>query len=53
MIGDPTPIYDVRRLGLVPLYPTYAEIREAVARLGRVVTDKLYAKYPPQRPVSA
>ncbi len=38
------------RLGLAPLYTSYAEIHEAVARLRRVVVDRLYEKYPAGRP---
>lgn len=38
------------RFGIAPLYTTYAEIHEAVARLGRVVRDGLYEKYPAERP---
>ncbi|MBI4014008.1 MAG: kynureninase [Candidatus Rokubacteria bacterium] len=38
------------RLGLAPLYTSYAEIHEAVARLRRVVVDRLYEKYPTERP---
>jgi kynureninase len=37
------------RFGIAPLYTTYAEIHEAVARLGRVVRDRLYEKYPAER----
>lgn len=37
------------RFGIAPLYTTYGEIHEAVARLGRVVRDRLYEKYPPER----
>jgi kynureninase len=33
------------RLGITPLYTTYTEIYEALARLRRVVTDRLYEKY--------
>jgi kynureninase len=38
------------RFGVVPLYTTFAEIHEAVARLRRVVTDRLYEKYATDRP---
>lgn len=38
------------RLGLAPLYTTYAEIHEAVTRLRRVLVEKLYEKYPTERP---
>jgi len=33
------------RLGITPLYTTFAEIHEAVMRIRRVVTDRLYEKY--------
>lgn len=38
------------RFGLVPLYTTFAEIHEAVDRLRRVVEERLYEKYPHERP---
>ena len=38
------------RLGLAPIYTTYAEIHEAVTRLRRVLVEKLYEKYPIERP---
>jgi kynureninase len=38
------------RLGVVPLYTSYAEIREAVRRLRVVVVDRLFEKYPAERP---
>jgi kynureninase len=41
---------DNLRLGLAPLYTTFAEIQEAVDRLVRVVRDRLYEKYPVERP---
>jgi kynureninase len=37
------------RFGIAPLYTTYAEIHEAVARLGRVVRERRYEKYPVER----
>jgi kynureninase len=37
------------RLGLAPLYTTFAEIREAVDRIRRVVEEKLYENYPSAR----
>jgi kynureninase len=40
---------DNLRLGLAPLYTSYAEIHAAVARLRRVVVDRLYEKYPAER----
>ncbi|HNB50453.1 MAG TPA: kynureninase [Anaerolineales bacterium] len=33
------------RLGITPLYTTFAEIHEAVMRMKRVVEEKLYEKY--------
>ncbi len=33
------------RLGITPLYTTFAEIHEAVKRMQRVVEEKLYEKY--------
>jgi kynureninase len=38
------------RFGVVPLYTTFWEIHEAVERLRRVVTERLYEKYPTDRP---
>jgi kynureninase len=38
------------RLGVAPLYTTFAEVDEAVARLARAVRDRLYEKYPAERP---
>jgi len=38
------------RLGVAPLYTSYAELHEAVARLRRVVTERRYEKYPTERP---
>ncbi len=38
------------RLGLAPLYTTFAEIHEAMARLKRVIEEKLYEQYPLERP---
>lgn len=34
------------RLGIAPLYTSYTEIYDALVRLRRVVTDKLYERYP-------
>ncbi len=34
------------RLGVAPLYTSFAEIREAVARLARLVRDRRHEKYP-------
>jgi kynureninase len=38
------------RLGVAPLYTTFAEVDEAVGRLARAVRDRLYEKYPADRP---
>jgi kynureninase len=38
------------RLGIAPIYTTYAEIHEAVQRLRRVIVERLYEKYPLERP---
>jgi len=38
------------RFGIAPLYTSYADIHEAVVRLCRVVTERLYEKYPTERP---
>jgi kynureninase len=38
------------RLGVAPLYTTYAEIHEGVMRIRRVIAEKLYEKYPRARP---
>jgi kynureninase len=40
---------DNLRLGVAPLYTTYAELHEAVDRIARVVRDRLYEKYPAGR----
>jgi kynureninase len=37
------------RLGVAPLYTTFAEVEEAAARLARAVRDRLYEKYPADR----
>lgn len=38
------------RLGIAPIYTTFAEVHEAVMRLRRVIEDRLYEKYPLDRP---
>jgi len=38
------------RLGLAPLYTTFAEIHAAVTRFRRVIVERLYEKYPVERP---
>ena len=37
------------RLGLVPLYTSFAEVWEAVDRIRRVVVDERYLGYPDER----
>ena len=38
------------RLGVAPLYTTFAEIYTGLDRLRRVLAEKLYEKYPAERP---
>jgi kynureninase len=38
------------RLGIAPLYTSFAEIHEGMARLRRAIDDRLYEKYPSERP---
>ena len=38
------------RLGVAPLNTTFSEIHEALTRLRRVLTDRLYEQYPFERP---
>jgi kynureninase len=38
------------RFGIAPIYTSFAEIYEAVIRLQRVIADRLYEKYPAERP---
>jgi len=38
------------RLGIAPIYTRYADIYEAVQRLKRVLVERLYEKYPTERP---
>jgi len=38
------------RLGLAPLYTSFVEIHEAILRLRRVIVERLYEKYPTERP---
>ena len=38
------------RLGIAPIYTSYSEIHEAVVRLCRVMNERLYEKYPTERP---
>jgi kynureninase len=37
------------RFGVAPLYTSFADIREAVVRLARVVTERRFEKYPRER----
>lgn len=55
LIQDMNVIPDFRypdnvRLGIAPLYTTYAEIYEGMRRLQQVVAGRLYEKYPTERP---
>ncbi|MBI3761565.1 MAG: kynureninase [Chloroflexi bacterium] len=38
------------RLGIAPLYTSYAEVYEAMSRFRRVMVERLYEKYPTERP---
>ena len=38
------------RLGIAPLYTSFAEIHEGIIRLRRVIVERLYEKYPAERP---
>ena len=38
------------RLGIAPLYTRYVDIYEGIARLRRVIVERLYEKYPTTRP---
>jgi kynureninase len=38
------------RLGIAPLYTSFAEIHEAMQRLRQVIAEKLYEQYPTVRP---
>ncbi len=38
------------RLGLAPLYTSFTEIHEGIMRLRRVIVERLYEKYPTERP---
>jgi kynureninase len=55
LIEDMNVIPDFRypdniRLGIAPLYTSFADLHEAVARLKRVLVEKLYERYPTERP---
>ncbi len=38
------------RLGIAPLYTSYADVYEGIARLRRVIVERRYEKYPHARP---
>ncbi|HET7091798.1 MAG TPA: kynureninase, partial [Anaerolineae bacterium] len=38
------------RLGIAPIYTSFAEIHEAVTRICRVMSERLYEKYSTERP---
>jgi kynureninase len=38
------------RLGIAPLYTSFAEIHEGIARLRHAIVERLYEKYPAERP---
>ena len=42
---------DNLRLGIAPLYTSFADLHEAVARIARVVRDRRYERYPSDRPI--
>ena len=37
------------RLGLVPLYTTFADVHEAVQRIARIVDERMYEAIPAER----
>jgi kynureninase len=41
---------DNLRLGIAPIYTSFAEIHEAVMRIQHVIESRLYEKYPTERP---
>ncbi len=41
---------DNLRLGVAPLYTSFADIHEAVQRICQVIAERLYEKYPIERP---
>jgi kynureninase len=55
LIEDMNVIPDFRypdniRLGIAPIYTSFADLHEAVMRLRRVIVERLYEKYPVERP---
>ncbi len=38
------------RLGIAPIYTSFVDVYEAMARLRRVIEERLYEKYPSERP---
>ena len=38
------------RLGIAPLYTSFAEIHEGITRLRQVIVERRYEKYPTERP---
>ena len=38
------------RLGIAPLYTTFVDIYEGITRLRQVLVERLYEKYPAERP---
>jgi kynureninase len=41
---------DNLRLGIAPLYTSFVDLHEAVARIARVVKERRYERYPLERP---
>ena len=41
---------DNLRLGIAPIYTSFADLHEAVARIVRVVRERRYERYPSDRP---
>jgi kynureninase len=55
LINDLNVIPDFRapdniRLGIAPIYTSFADIHEGVLRLRHVIADRMYEKYPSERP---